>query len=461
MWGKKDLVGETTAKFYDCYKVLKQLGAGSYGTVYRVSHKKTNEIYACKQLKRNKISDLQKFAQEINIMKEMDHPNIIKLYEVFEEEHFIYLIMEECMGGELFDRIIDRVEKKKLYNEKEAAKIFKQMMSAVNYCHNQGICHRDLKPENLLLLGEAEDSPIKVIDFGLSRIFKEVEEDDKKNVMNTKVGTAYYVSPEVLSGKYDEKCDVWSAGVILYILLTGDPPFNGANDNDIYRKIKAKKFSFPEKKWSKISDDAKELIKAMLSDPPQRLSAAEVLESNWVKECAPNSLDALEFDVESLNSYVHKSKFQQLVLSFVASRLRDDEIEGLRNTFIALDKNQDGTLTLEEMQIGLANMESNLSAEEIFEKLDTDKSGSINYTEFLAATIDKSIYMQESKLSQAFSELDKDGSGKIDIKEIKEALKIESEEELTKLTDTLKEFDLNNDGEIDFEEFTKMMGFKK
>lgn len=153
--------------------------------------------------------------------------------------------MEECTGGELFDRILDRIEAKKLYSEKEACGIFKQMMSAVAYCHKEGICHRDLKPENLLFLTKEETAPIKVIDFGLSKNVGSGSVKETKTNMKTKVGTAYYVSPEVLKGQYDESCDIWSSGVILYILLTGDPPFNGPNDNDIYRKIAAKKFSFP------------------------------------------------------------------------------------------------------------------------------------------------------------------------------------------------------------------------
>jgi calcium-dependent protein kinase len=183
---------------------------------------------------------MEKFTSEINIMIKMDHPNIIKLYEVYEDKRYIHLIMELSTGGELFDRIMDRIMSKSLYTEKEAASLFKQLMSAICYCHSQGICHRDLKPENLLLGSPAEDAPLKVIDFGLSKIFT-----SHNHKMTTKVGTAYYVSPEVLSGDYDEKCDIWSSGVILYILLTGEPPFNGANDNEIYKKILAKKFSFP------------------------------------------------------------------------------------------------------------------------------------------------------------------------------------------------------------------------
>lgn len=149
--------------------------------------------------------------------------------------------MEECLGGELFDRIIDRIQKKNLFTEREAATLFKQIMSAICYCHSQGICHRDLKPENLLFLNNEDNSPLKVIDFGLSKIHNK---GDSK--MTTKVGTAYYVAPEVLKGDYDEKCDIWSTGVILFIILCGEPPFNGPNDNEIYRKIQKKSFCFSQ-----------------------------------------------------------------------------------------------------------------------------------------------------------------------------------------------------------------------
>ena len=182
---KSIFVGMSTKSFEDIYTIIKEIGSGSYGRVFRVKNKTTGEIRACKQLAKARIADTDKFKLEIDLMIQMDHPNIIKLYEVFEDNRYIYLIMEECVGGELFEIIITRIQSKKLFSEKEAAFMFQQLMSAICYCHGQAICHRDLKPENLLLLNTKDDSPIKVIDFGLSKIFKEGEH----HKMTSKVGT--------------------------------------------------------------------------------------------------------------------------------------------------------------------------------------------------------------------------------------------------------------------------------
>ena len=268
MFGKETFVNKIKDKnLTDLYFIKNDLGSGSYGKVFQVKNKITGETRACKQLAIKHIQNYEKFMLEINILSKMDHPNIIKLYEVFEDKRYVYLVMEECTGGELFDKIIERLQNDSIFTEKEAAKIFKQMMMSIAYCHKEGICHRDLKPENLLLLNKKDDTNIKVIDFGLSNIF--IDKQGKEIKMTSKVGTAYYVSPEVLSGNYDKSCDVWSAGVILYILLCGDPPFNGANDNEIYKKIKTKKFGYTNPLWSNISDEAKDLI--LMSDQLQKM----------------------------------------------------------------------------------------------------------------------------------------------------------------------------------------------
>ena len=381
MFGKETFVNKIKDKnLTDLYFIKNDLGQGSYGKVFQVKNKITGETRACKQLAIKHIQNYEKFMLEINILSKMDHPNIIKLYEVFEDKRYVYLVMEECTGGELFDKIIDRLQNDSIFTEKEAAKIFKQMMMAIAYCHKEGICHRDLKPENLLLLNKKDDTNIKIIDFGLSNIFI-----DKKGVeikMTSKVGTAYYVSPEVLSGNYDKSCDIWSAGVILYILLCGDPPFNGANDNDIYKKIKTKKFGYTNPLWSNVSNDAKELINLMLSDPDVRPTAEEVLQNSWVKDLAPNSNESiLKLNPSSLKTYGNASKFEKAVATFICSRLKDEDVEHLKEVFMAIDKNGDGHLSLEEMIEGMSKVGfDKKQVEDLFKEIDTDKSGAVDYT---------------------------------------------------------------------------------
>ena len=229
-----------------------------------------------KEVNKSKIG-LKNYKTEIKILSMLDHPNILRLFEVIEDEKNIYLIMELCTGGELLSRM-----KNNRYKEREAAKLMEQIVSAVVYCHEKGICHRDLKPHNILFLNENPDSPIKIVDFGISKIFdpslsflKEEIDDagNKFKKMSSVVGTMYFLSPEVLKGNYNEKCDIWSLGIILYILLCGYPPFKGSNEKEIIKKISSLKFEFRQAEWKNISESAKNLISNMLCPEKKRISA--------------------------------------------------------------------------------------------------------------------------------------------------------------------------------------------
>ena len=453
-FGRENFVGETKGKLLDSYEVLKQLGKGGYGKVYEVKNIKTGEIRACKHLSKLNIKNLEKFRREIEILKKMDHPNIIKLYEVYESERSLYLIMEECKGGEIFDRIIQHIQEKKMYSEKDAAIIFEQVMSCIAYCHNRNICHRDLKPENLLYLnaGDEKDNRIKVIDFGLSQACDRLK---------TKVGTAYYVSPEILSGNYTHLCDIWSAGVILYILLSGDPPFNGANDNEIYTKISQMKFSFPERKWKNISNDAKDLLCHMIVPENERYTAEQVLAHPWFKNASDVPLSSIEFNDQNLfMNFVNGSFIKKMGLMFIASRLDENEINNLKNVFSAIDKGKDGQISFEELKKGLLEIKSShLSEEElkkVFESIDVDKNGKIDYTEFIAATIEGANYYRQERLLEAFENFDKDGSGQISKSELLETLKAGKcqEKEVEKF---IKAVDKDGNGKISIEEFMTLM----
>ena len=452
-FNKEAFISQVEGKMQDKYEIIKELGSGAFSRCLQVKNKTTGNLYACKEIQKKKMSDLEGFKHEINILIKLDHPNIIKLYEIYETEEFFYLIMELCSGGELFDRIISNIESGKPFTEEQAAVIFQQMMSAINYCHKNNIVHRDLKPENLLCLNQSPNSPIKVIDFGMSKIC------DPNDIMFERVGTAYYIPPEVLEGMYDEKCDVWSAGVILYILLCGYPCFNGETDEQIYRQIRKKKFDFPSPEWDNISDDAKNLIKKMLIDAVDRISAEEVLKDPWVLNLAPNAKKGgiVQINENQLKNYAASSKMRKAVLTYIASRLTQNEIEELNKNFQEIDDNNDGKLTLEEIKQAV-NKNKNINIEhieEIFKSIDTDGSGSIEYTEFISASLDKSLYLQKEKLKDAFGLFDVDHNGKISNVEIAKILGMDKRsKEINKI---IEKYDTNKDGEIDFDEFYQMM----
>ncbi len=449
---KEKFVGKVKGKLEDKYEIIKEIGSGGFSRCLEVKNKTTGLLFACKELPKKKLSDYEGLMREVNLMIKLDHPNIIKLYEVYENEKYIYLIMELCTGGELFDRITENTENGIQFTEKEAADLFKQMMSAINYCHKNGIVHRDLKPENLLYLNKDKNSPIKVIDFGMSKRF------DSKHFMSEKVGTAYYISPEVLQGKYDEKCDIWSAGVILYIIICGYPCFNGEDDDEIFEAIQKGKIAFPSPEWDDISDDVKNLIKKMCCKPSDRLTAEQVLKEIWVKDNAPNAgKTLLPLNAEPFKNYSKSNKLRKAVLTYIASRLSEEEIKKIKAIFQSIDVDNDGKLSLEEMKkaVSLADGIKMENIEELFKSIDTDNSGNIEYTEFISASIEKNVYLNKEKLKDAFKLFDADNSGKISRLEIEKILHMDKHTK--EIDDIMAKHDKNKDGEIDFEEFLTMM----
>ena len=460
-FGRNTFVDKSENPIMEDYDVLKQLGKGGFAKVFRVKNKKTGETRACKQLSKINIDNLEKFKREIEILRNIDHPNIIKLYEIYESSHNYYLIMEECKGGELFDRIIEHIDNHKMYSEKEAAEIIYQIISAVGYCHNKGICHRDLKPENLLYLkkGNEGDNSLKIIDFGLSRDLS------LKKILSSKVGTAYYVSPEILAGKYNEKCDIWSTGVIMYVLLSGEPPFNGPSDRSIYSKIKSMAFDFkPDNIWNKISNEAKDLLRHMLVPENQRYNASQVIAHPWFKIVKEKKLENLNFNSNFLKEFNKATHLKKLILFYIASRVDDNEISNLKDIFKAFDKDNDGQISYNEFEEGIKKLkQGNFDPNEIksiFDSIDTDKNGKIDYTEFLAASMEQKIFLKEERLYEAFSMLDKDHDGKITKKELMDTLKLQPTVDQY-VMQLMKNADQNNDGIIDYREFLEFMGLKK
>ena len=471
-YSKKNFILQGTGKFLENYSKIQELGTGAYAKVYRVQNKKTKEIFACKELARSKINNLEKFKNEINIMSKCDHPNIIKLYEIYEDPRYIELIMEQCLGGTLFDRLINRMEEEdETFSEKEAAIIFKQIITAISYCHNQGICHRDLKMENVLFVSNQNNSPIKIIDFGLSQCVEKkklVQILTGKNfgnmTMEGSVGTPHYISPEVLKKKYNQKCDIWSAGVILYAMLGGYFPFDGDTDNDIYKAILKKKFEFHDEEWINISKDAKDLISHMLIDEDKRYSAEQVLNHPWLVKMSPNTKGTVnKISIKNLQNYKNSCNFKKFILTYMAARLKEKDIRDLSKMFLEIDTNKDGTLSVVEIKKCLIklNQEKNLKIsnqeiQDIFNSIDINNSKRIEYTEFISSMLEESSFCKEERLIDIFRLLDRDGSGKISKNEIKKALNNENIRE-EDLKNFMKKFDLDGDGQIDYYEFVSGM----
>ena len=452
---KENLIKISTDPVANFYSIVKDLGHGSYGQVKKVKHKELNEIRAMKIT--NKKSESSKY--EIEILKKISHPNITKIFEIFADSKKYYIIMEFLEGGELFEAITNIGS----FTEASASKVMKQILSAVFYLHSNHIVHRDLKPENIMLTQKPKNGnyQIKLIDFGTAKIFR----PGKK--MNKFIGTSYYIAPEVLKERYDEKCDVWSCGVILFILLCGYPPFNGNTNVDIFHAIQNQNPIFGGEEWEDITPEAKDLIKLMLKkNPNERLSAEMCLSHKWFKimensERNKSQKISKQIQINAIQHmarFVHENRFKQAVLQFISTQFNIQREENdLKELFKSMDVTGTGQLTKDEFTKKLMELygenDGKEMAEGIFNSLDMDGSGKISYDEFLSAMINSQKVVTEERLKKAFRMFDKDNSGKLSVKEIRNVFGGTEEQ----WKQVINEIDLNNDGEVDFEEFKIMM----
>ena len=470
-----NIIGKNRRALTEEYEPEGQLGEGGYGQVYLVRHKKMNLLRAMKVISVKSKTSEKKTDEEIELLKQLDHPNIVKLFEYFSDDDKYYLITEYCKGGDLFDLI----KKKRTFSELSASYIMFQIFRALIYCHNtHHLVHRDIKPENIVVFrkNNATDDlyDVKLIDFGISKIFNKVE---KKND-NKIIGSLKYMAPEVFEGKYDEKCDIWSCGVILYILVIAEYPFNGKDDKEVIKKIKKGKYSFPDDFIEKSSNELRELIaKCLTLDPSKRISAKDALNdkffnlyntSEYFTHVTPAFLNKT---INNIKRYEIRNPLQELCFTyFVHNYPNQDDIILINRVFSKFNTSNDGKMTMEELKKGLMKYlfkgkKSKAAAEKeatiIFNKLDKNGNGLIECEEFVRAGIDKKILKNKKVLKFMFDFLDKNRNGEISLEELKEVFRKEdgydSKEDEKHLTELIKSIDTDLNGQISFEEFYNMM----
>mmetsp|Transcript_14126 Transcript_14126/g.28819 ORF Transcript_14126/g.28819 Transcript_14126/m.28819 type:complete len:529 (+) Transcript_14126:113-1699(+) len=440
----------------------KEIGHGHYGVVRKCMNRETKVWYAIKSIRKSKVGKVDVLKREIALLKEVHHPHIIELVEVHEDQKYLHLITELCTGGELFDRIIEKTQSDEgHFSERDAANLVKCILDAIAYCHDvKGIVHRDLKPENFLFATKKEDAVIKIIDFGLSR------HDTATKIMNTKVGTPYYVAPEVLNREYTKSCDIWSIGVITYILLCGYPPFYGDTDNQIFDSVRTARFDFPSPDWDGISEAAKDFICSMLrKDPSKRLTAAEAYQHAWIQEMTKqdtkrgrNLRSSIVFSPQSVTflKYRGMQKLKKAALTYIATNVTSDEITALKEVFQKIDVNSDGTVTLQELDECLenANFHTNVLADlkMLREQLSLSGEDSINWREFITSMIDKNTVVTDDNLQMVFAHFKKSDPNYLVVSDIADLVGGEKH-----ALEIMKLVDANSDGRIDFNEFKKMM----
>ena len=398
---------------FDDYVIIKEIGSGTYSKVQLVQHKIDLSIRAMKVIKKkmkrgtNQTNE-NDVKKEVDLLIKMDHPNIVKIFEFYNGEKEYYLIMEYCEGGELFDRIV-----KSNLTEIQCAYIMYQILSAVNYCHKMKIIHRDLKPENILIKKDEDGFyRVKICDFGTSKAFK------IGDIQKQLVGSAYYIAPEVIEKKYNSKCDLWSCGVIMFVLLTKKPPFGGKTDAIIMQNIQVGKYK--SELLDIYSPYAKELVSLLLQkNIKKRINAETALNHPWFDVFKSKEIltdiqdkDTIKRFIENLKNYKRGSIIQETALAFLVHNYPDlDEIVNACKLFGQIDQNGHGKITLSEFKEGLnrilkKNMDED--AKKIFQNLDEYGSGYLEYEMFVRAAINKTIFLSDDALKLTFKFFDKE-----------------------------------------------------
>ena len=462
---KSSTVGKGVGNPKEKYEFIEQIGLGTFEQVFKVKIKKSGDLRAMKVIKKqdHSISFEKSVVHEIEMLESVDHPNVLKVFEFYDCPEHICIVSELGEGGSL-SQCLDTIVKE---SEIVKAHIIFQLLSAINYCHSMNIMHRDIQPDNILVSPKTSTGVynIKLIDFGTAKIFL--------NIQHQLTGSPQFIAPEVIKGDYNEKCDLWSCGIILYGLFKGSYPFTGKNNKELFENILSGHYDIRGSPFDTVNNDTKDLIQKLLKvDPASRISAQKALDHPWFKRL---KIKEKYFDVDFemvqtlLNhvlSYSPTNSLQKPVIAYLIHNHgdRSTEIKHANNLFAKIDINNNGTLDRREFIINCINFYRKYGQQvddkflgTIFDKIDYDHSKQIGYREFVCAAVDKNVFIKDDFLQEAFNFFDKDKNGTISLDEVKRAFSSMKGYKDKDFEEILRGVDLNKDGKIDFYEFKTMM----
>uniref|UniRef100_A0A7S4QNH5 non-specific serine/threonine protein kinase n=1 Tax=Alexandrium monilatum TaxID=311494 RepID=A0A7S4QNH5_9DINO len=450
----------------DAYRTLGNLGKGGFGSVFRVRHLATSEERAVKVIRKPPdAGDLDRVLLEVALLIQLDHPNIMKFHEYFEDKNFVCLVTELCMGGNLGELNVQD------NTMDEIRLLFRDVVGAVAYLHSKGIAHRDLKFQNCLLTAADHcHRPVaKLIDFGLSSVRR--PGDASGRWMKEPVGTVAFVAPEVLSDThYGPECDVWSIGIMLYIVLTDQHPFTDrapAVSGVLVHAIKRGPMRLGPLDGASADSDARDLLlKLLRKDPHKRLDARTALAHRFIRGLADGNASpsaacqgrtprisqlGMQSMMDRLCSFVHFTCFERAIMTLVAHEAQAREVEDLRAAFVALDADRAGYLSRREFRAavsakGIAPPEAELEA--ALQALDPDGDDKIEYTDWLAATLSPAAITKDTAMRELFNFFDIHGEGQVSKDDLRDVLGEDVAEEVLKRT-----HHENGNGGVSWQEF--------
>ncbi|KAL5572180.1 hypothetical protein UlMin_021777 [Ulmus minor] len=440
------------------YELGVEVGRGHFGHTCSAKGKKgelKDQPVAVKIISKAKMTTaiaIEDVRREVKILKDLSgHKHLVKFFDAYEDNNNVYIVMELCEGGELLDKILSRGGR---YAEEDAKVIVVQILSVVAFCHLQGVVHRDLKPENFLFTSKSEGADMKLIDFGLSDFIRPEER------LNDIVGSAYYVAPEVLHRSYSYEADIWSVGVITYILLCGSRPFWARTESGIFRAVLRADPSFDDLPWPSASREAKDFVKRLLNkDYRKRMTAVQALTHPWLRnDSPPIPLDILIFKL--VKSYLHATPFKRAALKALSKALTEDELIYLRAQFRLLEPDGEGRISLHNFKMALLNNSTDAMREskvlDVLNAMEPLAYRKMDFEEFCAAAISthqlEALEGWEQIASTAFEHFELEGNRVISVEELARELNLGPS-----AYSVLREWIRNSDGKLSLLGFTKYL----